>query len=142
VRVASADVSGDGLVDVITGAGAGGGPHVEVFEGHTGALIRSFMAFSGNFNGGVYVAGGDVDGDGVADIIVGEGQAGSEVKVFNGTNTGIFRDFFAYGPDVTSGVRVAAWDLNGDNHVEIVTSSGPETQPLVKVFDGVTNGLL
>jgi streptogramin lyase len=142
VRVAAADVTGNGLADIITGAGAGGGPHVEVFDGQTGALVQSYYAFASSFSGGIYVAGGDVDGDGIADVIVGQGQGGSEVRVFNGTNSGLFRDFFAYGPSVTTGVRVAAWDLNGDNHVEIVTSSGPETPPLVKVFDGATNGVL
>jgi streptogramin lyase len=141
-RVAAADVDGDGLADIITGAGRGGGPHVEVWDGQTGALQQSYYAFSPNFNGGVYVAGGDVNGDGFADVIVGAGQGSSEVKVFNGINSGIFRDFMAYDPSVTSGVRVAAWDFTGDNHVEIVTSSGPETPPLVKVFEGVSNGLL
>jgi streptogramin lyase len=142
VRVATANVDGDGLADIITGAGPGGGPHVKIFDGQSGALLQSYYAFSANFSGGIYVAAGDVTGDGIADIIVGQGQGGGEVKVFDGTNSGVFRDFFPYGSSMTSGVRVAAWDFNGDNHVEIVTASGQETPPLIKVFDGSTNGLL
>jgi hypothetical protein len=140
VRVAAADVSGNGLADIITGAGPGGGPHVEVWNG-TGQLLESLYAFSSSFSGGVYVAGGDIDGDDKADVIVGAGSGSPEVKVFGFTPTTInlLRDFLAYGPDVTSGVRVSAWDFNGDGIAEIITSSGPETPPLVKVFDGVSN---
>src|SRR5262245_47847980 len=55
VRVASGDVNGDGVPDIITGAGATGGPHVKVFEGREFQLIASWFAFDATFSGGVNV---------------------------------------------------------------------------------------
>src|SRR5262245_26567616 len=61
---------------LMTGAGQGGGPHVQVFEGVPRVLAHSFLAFPPAFLGGVHVALGDVNGDGVPDLIVGAGPGG------------------------------------------------------------------
>ena len=45
VRVATADVNGDGFPDIITAAGPGGGAHVKVFDGTNRKLITSFYAY-------------------------------------------------------------------------------------------------
>jgi hypothetical protein len=56
VRVATADVNGDGADDIITGAGPGGGPHVRVFSAATAGLeLRSSFPFDTMFTGGVFV---------------------------------------------------------------------------------------
>ncbi|MGH2669753.1 MAG: FG-GAP repeat protein, partial [bacterium] len=143
--VASADVSGDGHADIITGAGAGGGPHVIIFDGVTGSPIRSFFAYPTNFTGGAFVAAGDVDGDGKADIITGAGAGGTpHVKVFDvsGQNIKEIRSFQAYGQGFTGGVRVAAGFVTPDNRADIITGAGPGGGPHVKVFDGNTGGEL
>src|SRR5207248_11335793 len=68
IFVAAGDINGDGKADIITGADAGGGPHVKGFSGAEGPLLASFMAFAPTFGGGVRVAAGDVNGDGRDDI--------------------------------------------------------------------------
>src|SRR5205823_3800416 len=73
IRVATADVTGDGVDDIVTSACAGGGPHVKVFDGVTGAEAAGFFAYAPGFVGGVWVAAADVNGDGKADIITGAG---------------------------------------------------------------------
>src|SRR5207253_2623408 len=83
VRVALADVTGDKVPDIVTAAGPGGGPHVKVFDGATGKLVASWFAYNPGFAGGVYVAAGDTDGDGRAEVITGAGPGGGpHVKVF------------------------------------------------------------
>ena len=56
VYVASGDVDGDSWADLITAAGAGGGPHIKVFSGQTGLLLDSFYAYAPDFSGGATVA--------------------------------------------------------------------------------------
>jgi hypothetical protein len=115
VRVAVGDVTGDGVPDVVTGPGAGGGPHVRVFDGFTGAPVGgplgSFFAFAPGFTGGVAVATADVNCDGRADVVVGAGPGGGpHVEVFDGATGGLLAtplaSFFAYDPGFTGGVSV------------------------------------
>ena len=85
VSVTLGDVNGDGTMDIIAGAGPGGGPQVRVLSGTDLSELASFYAFDPFFSGGVRVASGDVNGDGRADIIVGAGAgAGPHVRVFSG----------------------------------------------------------
>src|SRR5262249_48163092 len=137
VHVATGDVNGDGVDDVVVGAGPGAGPHVKVFDGATGAGGQSFFAYDVGFDGGVFGACGDVNGDGHADIVTGAGPgAGPHVKVFDGASGTEVQSFFAYDPGFTGGVSVACGDVNGDGHADIVTGAGPGAGPHVKVFDG------
>jgi hypothetical protein len=97
--VAAGDVNGDGRADVITGAGAGGGPHVRVFSGFSLpniSVLTEFFAYGG-FGGGVRVGATDFDGDGLADIVTGAGPGGGpHVRVLSGVGLTELSSFFAY----------------------------------------------
>ncbi len=137
VRVAAGDVNGDGIDDIITAPGPGGGPHVKVFDGQTRALLREWMAYDPAFTGGVSVAAADMTGDGFADIVTGAGVGGGpHVKVFDGVTGKLVREFLAYEPDFRGGVNVAAGDIEATGQADIVTAPGPGGGPLVKVFAG------
>jgi len=142
VRVATGDVNGDSIPDVITGAGAGGGPHVKVFDGRTGVELTSFFAFEPGFLGGIYVAAGDINGDGRDDVIVGAGDGATNVRAFSGVDNSLLSSFFAYSPSFTGGVRVAAGDVNGDGIADIITGAGPGGGPHVKAFSGSSGAAL
>lgn len=140
VNVAAGDVNGDGRDDIIVGTSATGAPHVKVFSGRDSTLLRSIRPDGASFSGGVYVAAGDVNGDGRADIITGAGATGGpHVKVFDGRTNAQVHSFFAYESSFTGGVRVAVGDVNGDGRADIITGAGPGAAGgHVKVFDGVT----
>jgi hypothetical protein len=159
VFVALGDLNGDRFADVITGAGAGGGPHVRAVDGKglsqsgsffpTQLLFNNFV-YAPDFLGGVTVAAGDLFGGGYDQIITGAGSGGGpHVKIwsfnpiigpnatpsFNGA-IGLVGQFFAYAPGFLGGVFVASGDVNGDGYDDIVTGAGQTGTPHVKAFDG------
>ena len=143
VNVALGDVNGDGYQDIITAPGAGGGPHVKVYSGATGAILRSFMAYDPTFTGGVFVASCDVNNDGKADIITGAGAGGGpHVKVFDGVSPvdATLASFFAYDPTFLGGVRVGSADFDSDGKADVVTGPGAGGGPHVRVFKIASNG--
>jgi uncharacterized protein YkwD len=139
VRVAAGDVTGDGRADVITAAGPGAGPHVKVFDGRTMQVAWSFFAYAPAFTGGVYVAAGDLNGDGKSDVLTGAAGA-PHVKAFDGATHGEMASFFAYDPAFDGGVRVACADLDGDGRADIITGAGPGAGPHVRAWSGATVG--
>jgi hypothetical protein len=142
IFVAVGDLGNDGILDFVTGAGQGGGPHVKIFNAITGAETSSFMAYDINFRGGVSVAVGDIDGSGFAAIVTGAGQGGGpHVKVFNGTDHSLIKQFMAYASNFSGGVYVAVGDYLSDGKYEIITGAGFGGGPHIKIWDYETLNL-
>lgn len=76
VSIAAGDINGDGLADIIAGAGPGGGPQVSIFTGMDGMPFASFNAYNPGFRGGVNVAAGLIDESGRTSIVTGPGAGG------------------------------------------------------------------
>jgi RHS repeat-associated protein len=140
VRVAVGDVNGDGTPDIITAPGKGGGSLVKVFSSVDGSLLQSFNAYAPGQTDGVFVAAGDVEGVGHADIITGTDVGAKPlVKVFKGTDDSLLSSFISDPLAGANGVRVAAGDVDGDGKADIITAAGPGGPPRVTVVDGVTD---
>ncbi len=93
INVSAGDLTGDGIADVITGGGPGGGPRVLVFDGRdlltpvggTQTPIANFFAGNPDNRSGIRLAVKDLDGDTKADLVVGAGAgAGNHVTAYLG----------------------------------------------------------
>jgi hypothetical protein len=143
VFIAVRDFNGDGILDIIAGAGAGGGPEVRIFNGNGLTVIRSFFAYAQDFTGGVSVASVDFNNDGILDLVTGAGPGGApHVKVFDGATNSIISQWYAYPVSFTGGVYVAAGDIGNDGNIEVVTGAGSGGAPVVAVWDPYTGALL
>ena len=126
VRVASADFNRDGVLDVVVGTGPGAPTQVRVLDGKSGAELFSTRPFEPSFTGGVYVAAGDVTGDGVADFVVTPDEGGGpRVLVFSGADFANVADFMGIDdPNFRGGARPAIGDLDGDGFADLVIGAG------------------
>jgi uncharacterized delta-60 repeat protein len=158
VSVAAGDVNGDGFADIITGA-VPGNPHVKVFDGKQliaskviptqddPSLLAQGFAYGINFNVGANVAAGDVNGDGLADIITGATAGNPHTKVYDAKAVlasrtlptdsagGLLAQWFPYALQFNVGAFVAAGDYNGDGYADVVTGASIGN-PEVRVFSG------
>ena len=161
VRPAVGDINGDGVPELVIGAGILGGPRVVVFDGLTIrdktaddgiAPLANFFVFEENQRDGAFVAVGDVNGDGVGDIVAGGGpQGGPRVRIVDGAalvaagigfgldpdaNPGTLNNFFVGNQDTRGGIRVMTADVDGDDLADVVTGSGDGLASVVSVIPG------
>jgi hypothetical protein len=134
VRVATGDVNGDSVLDVIVGGGPGGGG-VRVFSGVDATPLLNVAPFGPTYAGGVFVAAGDINGDGRDDLVVGAGTGGA-VRLLSGVGGADLGTGSAFGGGYVGGVTVAAGDINGDGRADIIT--GMTLGGMVRTFDGAS----
>jgi hypothetical protein len=136
VYLATGNVDGIPGDEIITGAGAGGGPHIRIFKSD-GTAIGGFFGFSPAFPGGVRVGTADIDGDGRDEIVAGAGPGGGpHVRIFDMTGR-VLGSFFAYAQSFQGGVNVGS--VSSDASLArapewIVTGAGEGGGPHLRVL--------
>jgi autotransporter-associated beta strand protein len=156
VRIATGDLTGDGVYEIVTAPGWSTVAVVNVYS-LSGVLLTSFEPYGPTFTGGVQLAIADVDGDGLNDIITVPSYGPAEVKVFRNVLVGggptfnaslPYRDFLAFPSSFIGGAVVAAADMGStplaggpfvpgllDGKAEIVVGSNAGMKTTVKIFD-------
>ena len=142
--VAVGDLNGDGIQEVVTGTDVGVEPHVVAFDAATGTAIHSFLAYAPTYLGGVRVAVGDLDGNGLSEIITSAGAGASpHIVYFDGLTAATLLSFYAFAPAYLGGTQITAGDTNGDGRAEVIACSGPNAGGgSLYVFNGAGTMLL
>jgi hypothetical protein len=128
-----------GADDLVIGTGPGEPARVTVVDGDTRQAVAQELPFGAGFTGGVFVAAGDIDGDGVADLAVtADRSGGPRVRVYltRGTELVPIADFFALDPDFRGGLRVALGDVSGDGRADLGVTAGDGGGPRVATYAG------
>ena len=93
--------------------------------------------------GGARAAAGDVNGDGVADLVVSAGFGGGpRVALFDGRTLSsgspsrLAPDFFAFENTLRNGVYVGVSNVDGDRFADLIFGAGPGGGPRVTAFSG------
>ncbi len=134
--------------DEIVAGPASGLPVVRLFDAE-GVPLRMWLAYEPQAgaitNDGVHVAVGDLDGDGVSEIVTAPADGQPFVRAWNADGTifmhednpvGILVDFAL---NYNGGARVAVADVDFDGRGEILTvaatAPGPGIPPAIKAFE-------
>lgn len=136
-KVAVGDMDLDGKSEIVVGQGSGGSPTVRIFKSN-GRLIGEFLAYSKNFRGGVNLAVGDVDGNGINEIVTGAGPGGGpQVKIFRLDGT-LIGSFFVFNKNSRNGLNISTALLQRGirgNQASILVTEVNNSTPEVRTYD-------
>jgi hypothetical protein len=153
-RVYGADVTGDGIPEILTAPGPGRPAEVRVFS-NTGSPLPqyNFFPFGRAYNGGLEISAGSITAAGKIQIVAAQSRGGT-VRVFDVTPTSAtpvasspVRQLQPYGARYRGGVFVDTVDIGSfsgrsrtsstpDGIMELVTGSGPGMRATVNVYNG------
>ena len=140
VRSAVADFDGDGAADFAFTTGPGPAAVVRVVSGATGRDLAGVTRVLDGFPGGAYLAAGDVDRDGRAELAVSaDAGGGNRVSLFRLGKDGLegAAEVMAFGdPVFRGGSRVALADINRDGAADLIVGAGVGGGPRVAIYSG------
>jgi hypothetical protein len=150
VNIAIGDIEGDGPMEIVTAPMANGGPNIRVFGLRSGEIVattENFMAYDENFRGGIAVSIGDIEGNGIGDIITTPtSRGGPHVRVFGVKNhqyVPVTLGVMAYDESFRGGINSCVGDVDGDGWDEIITGIVSAGGPHVRILgvSGLNQGV-
>lgn len=132
MSVVAADSDNDGQVEIITGAASGALPMVRIFD-TLGKKEAEWLAFAKTFRGGVGLAVGDIDANGVKEVITAPLAGGPQIRVFSPVGK-ILGQFFAFENSFRGGATVAVGNMDADKSDEIIVGAGKGRAAEIRVF--------
>ena len=134
VNVAACDLNSDGIDEIITGAGIGGGPHVRIFDSYGNTkFTHGFFADNPLSRNGVKVACADTNGDKYYEIITAVLTSyGVKIKYFTRDGKRILNEYII--PDFKNDFDLETIDLGGDGISEILIAGGRGELPIIKIL--------
>jgi hypothetical protein len=117
---------------------------VKLYDAETGDLLSQISPFENSFKGGVRVATGDINCDGLPDVIVAPGPGRDPVvKIYDGSPDAsgshpatLMSSFPVFPTTFKGGVNLAVGDVNADGNNDLVLASDTGAPPSLKVLDG------
>ncbi|MEI6528843.1 MAG: S8 family peptidase [Candidatus Falkowbacteria bacterium] len=133
VSLATGDVNGDGIEEIIIGAAPGSDPNVMIFN-KDGKLVKKFLAFDKNFRGGINVAVSISSNNDQAEIITAPASRGTaQVRIFNNQGK-LQKQFLAGDKKYIGGLNIAVGDLEGKGENKIVVAYASGQEPQLKIY--------
>ncbi|MFA5133801.1 MAG: S8 family serine peptidase [Patescibacteria group bacterium] len=103
--------------------------------GSKGDVKKEFLAFSPGSPVEVNLSIGDIDNDGMAEIVAGAGMGGGpHIRIFNLSGE-LEYQFFAFDKKKRNGVLTAIGDIDGDGKNEIIAVEGGNSKPVARIFN-------
>lgn len=141
--LAFGDLNRDGITDIVSTANNGVAGKVQVRLGNGDGTFRTAVNYTGEPDTSNALALGDINNDGILDVVSGGGGGGTgygNTNVRLGNGDGTFKAATTYLMDDTGTNAVNLADLNGDGKLDLVTAGGSLSAGSVTVRLGNGNG--
>jgi flagellin-like hook-associated protein FlgL len=116
------DLNGDGILDLVTAGGAGGGGKATVRLGLGNGNFGSATSYSTESGYSYALSLGDLNGDGILDLVTAGSGGGGKATVRLGLGNGNFGSATSYSTESAFSNTLSLGDLNGDGILDLVTA--------------------
>jgi len=114
VKVAVANLDGRknrGASEIIVAPGPGRDPLVKIYD-NSFKLKKQFLAYKKNWQGGLNISAGDINNDGISEIVLGaDPGAAPHVRIFDG-EANLIESFYAWPENFGGGVNLSVIKIN------------------------------